>query len=185
MKSRHRKSCELNFLWQVFISFLDRRCTVFLSGDHISSAWKGGREEKKNSDCLDSEKCLDINHSTHSRVLADCRTLKINCSFVEQLLSDSLLWVFATRSHRCCGELFAFMSASRRENNCIEMWYIAIIICVQLQFAEMNSPSEKLNSIVDVTWQKPQRVMEHLTGMCRKHATRKTALCWRKKKKIP
>ena len=26
------------------------------------------------------------------------------------------------------------------ENNCIEMWYIAIIICVQPQFAEMNNP---------------------------------------------
>lgn len=44
---------------------------------------------------------------------------------------------------------FLFLLSSVDENNCIEMWYIAIIICVQPQFAEMKwAQSEAVASAV-------------------------------------
>lgn len=91
----------------------------------------------------------------------------INCSFVNNYWAT----VYCDFSQpvrfcpmECLATSFFAVFSFGWENNCIELWYIAIIICVQPQFAEINDPEWRCRSSTATASFKLHRDIDDLLG---------------------
>lgn len=122
MKSPHKKSCELNFFWRVFVFNSSLMVFSLFSGDHISHE-RGWRWKTTQNCCDTRNKLTNINHFSRSTLHRESFRLayEINCSFVNNNWATVYCDFSQPVRRLCCvclgmfsDKFFSFFSLTKR-----------------------------------------------------------------------